>query len=62
MKVEVNKSKCPHNHICPLISVCPVNAISQNNEGYPIVDYDLCIECGKCLKHCPMQAMTGTND
>lgn len=62
MKVEVNKSKCPHNHICPLIRECPVNAITQNNEGYPVVDYNLCIECGKCLKYCPMKAMTGIND
>jgi Fe-S-cluster-containing hydrogenase component 2 len=42
--------------------VCPVNAITQNNEGYPVVDYNLCIECGKCLKYCPMKAMKGIND
>lgn len=37
--------------------VCPVNAIvmTENAEGflYPFIDYSKCIECGKCLKHCP---------
>lgn len=36
---------------------CPVNAISMkpNPEGFlvPIVDKQLCIECGKCEKACP---------
>ena len=57
MPVEVDKSRCPHNHVCPLIKICPVDAISQNSEGYPVIDYDLCIECNKCTKYCPMGAM-----
>lgn len=36
---------------------CPVGAISMqyNNEGFlmPIIDKDLCIDCGKCDKVCP---------
>ncbi|MEG1635332.1 MAG: 4Fe-4S binding protein [Rikenellaceae bacterium] len=57
MPITLDKSKCPHNHVCPLIKVCPSKAISQNGDGYPIIDYDLCIECGKCLHACPMKAM-----
>ncbi|MEG1700005.1 MAG: 4Fe-4S binding protein, partial [Alistipes sp.] len=57
MSVVLDKSRCPHNHVCPLIKVCPVGAISQDADGYPVVDYDLCIECEKCTHACPMKAM-----
>ena len=55
--IAVDKSICPHNHICPLIKVCPVEAISQDAEGFPVIDYDLCIECEACVAACPMGAM-----
>ena len=55
--IQVNKKICPHDHICPLIKACPVGAISQDSEGYPVIDYALCIECGKCVRKCPMKAM-----
>lgn len=39
-------------------SACPVHCItmSEDNEGfrYPVVDEDKCIECGKCIKTCPI--------
>lgn len=57
MAVAIDKSKCPHDHPCPLIRVCPVNAISQDKQGYPVIDYDICIGCDKCAKYCPMHAM-----
>lgn len=38
--------------------ICPKNCISmqKDNEGffYPIVDEDVCVDCGACVKHCPM--------
>lgn len=55
--VQVDKKICPHDHICPLIKMCPVGAISQDSEGFPVIDYNLCIECGKCVRKCPMKAM-----
>lgn len=58
--IQVNKSICPHNHVCPLIKICPVGAISQNAEGFPVIDYTLCIECGKCVRKCPIRAMEQT--
>ena len=61
--IKVNKNICPHDHVCPLIKACPVGAISQDAEGFPVIDYTLCIECGKCVRKCPMKAMeqTGIN-
>lgn len=55
--IRVDKEICPHNHVCPLMKLCPVDAITQDAEGYPVIDYDLCIECGTCVENCPKQAM-----
>lgn len=55
--IAVNRNLCPHDHLCPLIAICPVGAISQGEDGYPIVNHDICIECGLCVKKCPMKAM-----
>lgn len=55
--IQVDKAICPHDHICPLIKLCPVGAISQDEDGYPVIDYALCIECQKCVRKCPKQAM-----
>ena len=55
--IHVDKKICPHNHVCPLIKVCPVGAISQDPDGFPVIDYSRCIECGKCVRSCPMKAM-----
>lgn len=60
--IKVDKNLCPHNHVCPLIKVCPVGAISQNADGYPEIDYSLCIECGKCVRTCFKKAMIQAKD
>lgn len=60
--IQVDKNICPHNHVCPLIKVCPVGAITQDSEGYPVIDYKLCIECGKCVRKCPKHAMHHTEN
>lgn len=57
MKLVVNASKCPQNHKCPAIAVCPQEAISQRDiRSLPVIDEDLCIVCGKCIDFCPMGA------
>lgn len=33
--------------------VCPVDAITMNEEKLPVVDIEKCIACGKCIKECP---------
>ncbi len=55
--IDVDKNTCPHNHVCPLIRLCPVDAITQDRDGYPVVDHSLCIECGTCVENCPKGAM-----
>ncbi|MEG1607793.1 MAG: 4Fe-4S binding protein [Mucinivorans sp.] len=55
--ITLDKAACPHNHVCPLIKVCPVGAITQGADGYPIFDYQSCIECEKCVDKCPMKAV-----
>jgi ferredoxin len=53
----IKKQRCPENHACPSIRVCPVNALKQKGYAAPTVNMDLCIKCGKCVKFCPMRAI-----
>lgn len=52
---EINNRKCVGCKACK--DICPNNAIEYkvDKEGfwYPIVDFSLCCECGKCIKVCP---------
>ena len=55
LKVIVNR--CPQNHPCPSVKVCPVGALIQKGYNAPKVDYEKCIKCGKCIKYCGMGAV-----
>ncbi len=55
--IRVNKNRCPENHPCPSVRVCPVQALSQVRFSAPSVDMDKCIKCGKCVRYCPMGAI-----
>lgn len=55
--LSVNKNRCPQNHPCPSIRVCPVGALKQNGYNAPIVNQGKCIKCGKCIRFCPMRAI-----
>ncbi len=57
MSLEVIAQRCPQNHRCPSISVCPVGALSQMSVEAPAVDMEKCIECGKCVRFCPKNAL-----
>ena len=57
MILAVKQSKCPQNHPCPSVRVCPVGALSQKGYSAPVVDMDKCIKCGKCVKFCPKRAL-----
>lgn len=57
MAINVNKKRCPQNHPCPSIGVCPVGALTQIKYNAPIVDKDKCTDCGKCVRYCPMGAL-----
>lgn len=55
--LTVNKNRCPQNHVCPAIRVCPVDALVQIGFSAPGVDMEKCIACGKCVRYCPMGAL-----
>lgn len=57
MAITIVESRCPQNHPCPSIWVCPVGALTQNGFSTPEVDESLCIDCGKCTAFCPMGAL-----
>jgi ferredoxin len=54
----VNKNRCPQNHLCPSIRVCPTGALKQSGYAAPTVDMSKCVKCGKCVRYCPMRAIS----
>ncbi|MCD4814042.1 4Fe-4S binding protein [bacterium] len=57
MSVEITAYKCPQNHPCPAVRVCPVNALMQDRYEAPRVDEKLCMDCGNCVAVCAMRAI-----
>jgi ferredoxin len=55
--LTIIKSRCPQNHPCPSVRVCPTGALTQKGFGAPEVDMEKCIKCGKCERFCPMGAL-----
>ncbi|OKY78637.1 MAG: Fe-S-cluster-containing dehydrogenase component [Candidatus Methanohalarchaeum thermophilum] len=47
---------CMHCTDAPCIPACPVDALSQRDDGIVLVDKDKCIGCGYCLWACPFGA------
>ena len=43
---------CPYNAIVkitvPCEESCPVSAIKKDETGFASIDYDKCINCGRC--------------
>ena len=64
MHIEVsNKSQCSGCSAC--FSVCPKQCIQMkgDDEGflYPSVDHSKCVDCGKCIKACPIISPPATH-
>ncbi|MEL7570804.1 MAG: 4Fe-4S binding protein [Eubacteriaceae bacterium] len=57
IRLTVNKQRCPADHKCPAIGVCPVGAIKQEGHNAPTIDHEKCTKCGKCATFCPMKAL-----
>ena len=57
-KLKVNLHRCPQSHACPSVRICPTGALQQRGFQAPTVDDAKCIKCGKCVKLCPMHALT----
>lgn len=55
-------ASCPYHAIAestrPCKRSCPVDAISQGEDGIVNIDYDKCIQCGNCIKNCPFGAVS----
>jgi Fe-S-cluster-containing hydrogenase component 2 len=50
---------CQQCEDAPCLNVCPVKAISRNEESAKVtVDYDVCIGCRSCIGVCPFGAMS----
>ncbi len=56
MPIIVKAARCPQNHVCPMVRACPADAIVQQGMQAPTINLLKCIECGKCLRGCPMGA------
>ena len=55
--LTIIKEKCPQNHPCPAVKVCPVGALVQTGYLAPVIDQNKCIKCGKCSNFCPKKAL-----
>ena len=57
MSLVVDQRVCPQNHRCPILRLCPVEAMSQRGFAAPVIDPDRCRECGKGVRHYPTGAV-----
>ena len=57
MSVSVNEKRCPQNHPCPSVRVCPTGALMQKGLKAPKIIEEKCIDCQKCVRYCPMGAI-----
>ncbi|NTV41363.1 MAG: 4Fe-4S binding protein [Candidatus Moranbacteria bacterium] len=57
-KLKIDSKKCPQDHPCPLLGICPVGAISQVGYDLPRLDEEKCVSCGGCVVSCPYGAVS----
>jgi ferredoxin len=55
--ITINPKKCPQNHPCPIIRICPAKAITQEGYNLPMIDTSKCTNCGLCITYCPTRAI-----
>lgn len=55
--MTVDPKRCPQNHPCPAVRVCPAGAIMQKGNGLPEISEKHCTNCGRCISFCPMKAI-----
>jgi Fe-S-cluster-containing hydrogenase component 2 len=58
MSININKKRCPQNHSCPAVRICPTQALAQRGYAAPSVDNSKCIDCGRCSRICPYGVFT----
>lgn len=56
MAVKINEETCIGCGAC--VEVCPVDALSLNDDLKAICDDNACIDCGACMSTCPTEAIS----
>ncbi len=56
MAVTINQETCIGCGAC--VPICPVEALSMEDNQKAAVKKDVCIDCGACIGECPVQAIT----
>ncbi|MEM4250392.1 MAG: 4Fe-4S binding protein [Candidatus Bathyarchaeia archaeon] len=54
--IEISRQRCIDCGHC--ITLCPVQAISADEDLTVILDQDRCINCGACVDCCPTRAIS----
>jgi len=62
----IDRDGCLKEQCHQCIKVCPVNRLGQpcivaDEEGYPVIDENLCTGCGLCPKKCPTKVISIIN-
>ncbi|MDT4762044.1 4Fe-4S binding protein [Sphaerochaeta sp. PS] len=55
--LTVKAQRCPQNHRCPSVAICPFGALTQTGYAAPVIDYTKCTGCGKCTRYCMPRAL-----
>ena len=50
--IEIQAAACPQNHPCPVIKLCPTEALKQEGFSAPTVDEDARSCCCACTQAC----------
>ncbi|MGL5541121.1 MAG: 4Fe-4S binding protein [Erysipelotrichaceae bacterium] len=56
MAVKISLDTCIGCGAC--VGVCPVGALSLNDDSKAVCDESLCIDCGACISVCPTEAIS----
>lgn len=57
-KLIIDLQKCPANHSCPAVKVCPMDALHQADDHHaPEITYNTCVACGACTRVCGKKAL-----
>ncbi len=57
MGISITASRCPQNHPCPAVRICPSGALTQHGNSAPVVDPEKCTNCGLCVEYCGFGAL-----